>query len=77
MKRMLPGVPRDLNTIEAHVARAYTNSVTLWAHNEMRLRNIRTGKYSDQTQMLREIRHDMDAMRSCIEALKKELDDGC
>lgn len=71
----LPGTPRDLPTMEAHLERAYVNSVELWKYDDMHLRVVAPhGTWREHRVTLQEVRMDMAAMRSCIDAMRKALE---
>lgn len=70
----LPGTPRDLSTMEEHIARSERNSVKLYEYRDMELYHC-DGKTiaTNQTKLLDEIRQDLCAMRSCIQSMSRVL----
>lgn len=74
---LLPGTPRDLPTVEDHLERAHGTAIKLWAHKEMQLRHCKDGaELEDATELLRNIRHDIGVLVSCLHQIQKERNDG-
>lgn len=72
----LPGTPRDLATMEEHLERAERNAAKLWEFDDMQLHHVGGGPLVAATTLLREVRQDLSALRSCISALQKEQSHG-
>jgi len=75
MKYTLPGTPRDLLSIEAHMERSERNSVFLYTYETMKLINSGHAGIYTSASLLAEIRHDLCATRSALYAIKKLNED--
>lgn len=71
----LPGTPRDLPTIEAHLERVERWRMKLWKYDSMKLKHCsNTYNYDEADELLKHIRHDVGAIVSSLHALKRELE---
>lgn len=71
----LPGTPRDLPTMEAHLQRASAAITDLWRYDNMMLRQASPiGNWREQAALLAELRQDLAALRSCVTALAEDND---